>query len=339
MKITVIMPVYNAGNDLHKSIGSLIKQTCGSWELICVDDGSTDNSKQILEQYCNQDSRIRMISQKNSGPGVARANAIAFVNTEYIAILDSDDSYSEDFIEKVINKAVETDADSIVPNVWCGKDESQMQDDISLENPKNDIIIEDGKEAFSLTIPWVLHGWQVVRTELAKEYYTVANASYSKFNSDEYITRLLYLKSNKVAFCSGCYKHTISSTSITHTPSLKQLDYLMTLDKLYDLCIKERINFDVLSRLLILYYNTLSYCYDIVLKFSSDDKIRGLKIINEHYRKSYKKYLTIRIIMQFPVKTRIKLLLSLVSFHFINSKEKKIIANLFCPKKKKNQEK
>ena len=330
MKVTVIMPVYNAENDLCHSIDSLIRQTSNSWKLICIDDGSTDSSKQIIEQYCKNDSRIRMICQENSGPAVARANAITLVDTEYVAILDSDDSYSEDFIEKVIERAVETDADSIVPNVWFGKDGQPIRQNLFSKGSllKSDMIINDGKEAFSLTIPWMLHGWQVVRTSLAKEYYTIDNASYSKFNSDEYITRLLYLKSKKTALCSACYKHTINSTSITHTASLKQLDYLMTLDKLCNLCIKENVNIDVMSRLLKLYYNTLSYCYDIILAFSKNDQKKGFQIINEYYNKSYKKYLTLRIIKQCPIKIRIKLLLSLISFHFINNKEKKKIANI-----------
>lgn len=335
MRITVIMPVYNAEKDLHHSIDSLIRQTSNSWELICVDDGSTDSSRQIIEEYCKKDSRIRMICQNNSGPAVARANAITQANTEYIAILDSDDSYSDDFIEKVIERAIETDADSIVPNVWFGKDGIPIRQNLFSKGSllKPDMIINDGKEAFSLTIPWMLHGWQVVKTSLAKEYYTVDNASYSKFNSDEYITRLLYLKSKKTALCNACYKHTISSTSITHTASLKQLDYLITLDKLCNLCKKENVDIVVVSRLLMLYHNTLSYCYDIVLGFSNHEQKEGFKIINEFYNKSYKKYMTIRVIMQFPAKTRIKLLMSLINFHFINSKGKKIIAKLFCPKK------
>lgn len=337
MKVTVIMPVYNAENDLCHSIDSLIRQTSNSWKLICIDDGSTDSSKQIIEQYCKNDSRIRMICQENSGPAVARANAITLVDTEYVAILDSDDSYSEDFIEKVIERAVETDADSIVPNVWFGKDGKPIRQNLFSKGSllKSDMIINDGKEAFSLTIPWMLHGWQVVRTSLAKEYYTIDNASYSKFNSDEYITRLLYLKSKKTALCSACYKHTINSTSITHTASLKQLDYLMTLDKLCNLCKQENVDICVVSRLLMLYHNTLSYCYDIVSGFSNHEQEKGFKIINEFYNKSYKKYMTIRVIMQFPTKTRIKLLLSLINFHFINSKEKKVIAKLFCTEKRK----
>lgn len=338
MIVTVIMPVYNAENDLHHSIGSLIRQTSNSWKLICVDDGSTDSSKQIIEQYCKNDSRIRMICQENSGPAVARAKAITLADTEYVAILDSDDSYSEDFIEKVIDRAIETNADSIVPNVWFGKDEKPIRQNLFSKGSllKPDMIINDGKEAFSLTIPWMLHGWQIVKTNLAKKYYTIENASYSKFNSDEYITRLLYLKSNKIALCSACYKHTINSISITHTISLKQLDYLITLDKLCNLCIKENINISVVSRLLILYYNTLSYCYDLVSEFSKNNQKKGFQIINKYYNESYKKYLTLSVIMRCPVKIRMKLLLSLINFHFINSKGKKRIANIINKFRKHN---
>ena len=328
MEITVIMPVYNAEADLHISINSLINQTCGKWKLICVDDGSTDNSRTIVEQYCIKDSRISMICQENAGPAVARARAIAIAETEYIAILDSDDSYSADYIEKVIDRALETDADSIVPNVWFGRNGKPVRQKLYSEGSrlKEYMIIEDGKEAFALTIPWMLHGWQVVKTKLAKQYYTLENASYSKFNSDEYITRLLYLKSDKVALCSACYNHTLSNCSITHAASIKQLDYLLTLDKLCELCVNESIPYEVRSRLFVLYHDTLSYCYDIACNFPKDDRIKGLKIIKSSYEQSYRKYMSVSLAWRCPMNVRLSLMLSLMSFRFINGKEKRLFS-------------
>ena len=81
------MPIYNAANDLHKSIGSLISQTCQSWKLICIDDGATDESKRIVKQYIDKYPNIKLLCQKNSGSAIARANAIAVVETDYISIL------------------------------------------------------------------------------------------------------------------------------------------------------------------------------------------------------------------------------------------------------------
>ena len=60
MKVTVLMPVYNAETYLHDSIESLLAQTSNAWELICIDDGSTDNSKKIIENYCKQNPQIKL---------------------------------------------------------------------------------------------------------------------------------------------------------------------------------------------------------------------------------------------------------------------------------------
>ena len=96
MRLTVLMPIYNAERFLHESIDSLLAQTSNNWKLICIDDGSTDSSKAIVEDYCKKDSRIKLICQENAGPAVARARAIEIADTEYVSILDSDDAYAPD---------------------------------------------------------------------------------------------------------------------------------------------------------------------------------------------------------------------------------------------------
>ncbi|WP_346661433.1 glycosyltransferase [uncultured Methanobrevibacter sp.] len=91
VKISVIMPVYNDANNLNKSINSVIGQTLEDIELICVDDGSTDDSLSILNNFANNDDRIKVFSQQNQGSGSARNHGISKATGEYIAFLDSDD--------------------------------------------------------------------------------------------------------------------------------------------------------------------------------------------------------------------------------------------------------
>lgn len=120
MQVTVLMPVYNAERFLDDSIGSLLSQTIKDWKLICIDDGSTDSSLQILRKYEADNERIKVLVQENAGPAVARAKAIEFVDTEYVSILDSDDAYAPDYVELMLKRAEETNADSIVPDVEFG---------------------------------------------------------------------------------------------------------------------------------------------------------------------------------------------------------------------------
>ena len=76
VKVSVVMPIYNAYDYLRPAIDSIICQTLGEIELICVDDGSTDQSLDIIRQYQKKDARIRIVTQTNAGPAVARNNGI-----------------------------------------------------------------------------------------------------------------------------------------------------------------------------------------------------------------------------------------------------------------------
>ena len=93
VKISVIMPVYNVSGYLNKSIESIQNQTMDDIEIVCVDDGSTDDSLDVLETLQEKYSNITIISQDNSGPGGARNNGILHSNGEYIAFLDADDIF------------------------------------------------------------------------------------------------------------------------------------------------------------------------------------------------------------------------------------------------------
>lgn len=313
MQVTVLMPVYNAANFLHDSIGSLLSQTCNNWKLICIDDGSTDNSKDIIESYIKLDSRISLICQENAGPAVARANAIITVETEYISILDADDAYSPDYVRLMLKRAEETNADSIVPDVKFGYGGTKKIPNMFIsKNLNSNMIIENGEKAFSMTIPWRLHGWQMIKTVLAKKYYTVENVSYSKLNSDEYITRLLYLKSKKVALCNATYLYRIGPNSLTRKVSLKKLDCLKTLDKLLCLCEEEKVNTKIIVELYNDYYVTIKNLLKLIPEFNEDEKIKAIEIIKYFYINSYRKHLTLKVILKAKLKTKIKLLISLL---------------------------
>lgn len=90
-KITVIVPVYNSEKYLDKCIKSLICQTYENLEIICINDGSTDNSLEILEKYKLKDERIILLSQENSGVSTARNNGIKAATGDYVSFIDADD--------------------------------------------------------------------------------------------------------------------------------------------------------------------------------------------------------------------------------------------------------
>lgn len=114
IKVSVIVPVYNALNYLEDSINSILSQTLKEVEIIFVDDGSSDGSYEMLENYAKKDSRIRVIRQKNAGAGAARNNGLKYAKGEYLSILDADDFYEPDMLEKSYNAALKYNADIVV---------------------------------------------------------------------------------------------------------------------------------------------------------------------------------------------------------------------------------
>lgn len=113
-KISVIIPVYNALPYLHECMESIINQTLNEIEIICVDDGSTDGSLDVLYSYAKQDERIKVISQENLHAGVARNNGLAIANGEYVHFLDADDWVEKNAYREWYAIAKEQDAEVCV---------------------------------------------------------------------------------------------------------------------------------------------------------------------------------------------------------------------------------
>ena len=90
IKVSVIIPVYNAEDYIHQCLDSLLQQTLKEFEIICIDDGSTDKSLQIMRDYENMDSRIIVKCQSNKGAGTARNFGLQFAKGEYLLFLNND---------------------------------------------------------------------------------------------------------------------------------------------------------------------------------------------------------------------------------------------------------
>ena len=114
--ISIIVPVYNIEKYLPRCIDSILDQTYKNWEAIFVNDGSTDNSLKILEEYKKRDERIKIIDKKNAGSGAARNDGIENSRGEYVAFLDSDDWYEKNFLEKLYNNLTENNSDVAMCN-------------------------------------------------------------------------------------------------------------------------------------------------------------------------------------------------------------------------------
>lgn len=114
--VSVIMPAYNAQEFIAEAIQSVLAQTYTHWELIIINDGSTDQTQIIAQQFAEQDQRIRLITQKNQGVSTARNTGLSQAQGGYISFIDSDDKYHDTYLEKLYHQAQKTGADF----VYCG---------------------------------------------------------------------------------------------------------------------------------------------------------------------------------------------------------------------------
>lgn len=133
-KVTVVVPVYNVSNYLEKCIDSIINQTYKKLEIILVDDGSTDNSGAICDDFASKDKRIKVIHKENGGLSDARNFGIDIATGEYIVFVDSDDYIALDMIEFLYNSLESNEADistCLYQNFYDGEDVLESDDNIS----------------------------------------------------------------------------------------------------------------------------------------------------------------------------------------------------------------
>lgn len=141
VKISVIVPVYNCEDYIEESIKSILNQSFKDIEVICVDDGSTDDSLNILKELSMQDTRLKVFTQENQGSSVARNNALEKSSGDYIYFFDADDYIVDDCLEKVYSNAINNDSDIVLFKYDEYKEESFLnhsKKDIEKQFPKTD---------------------------------------------------------------------------------------------------------------------------------------------------------------------------------------------------------
>ncbi len=114
IKVSVIVPVYNAEEYLEQCMNSIRGQTLKDIEIICVDDGSTDDSLEVLKRHAEEDSRIQILCQTNQYAGVARNHGMKHANGKYLSFLDADDYFESDMLERMYQQAEANQVDVVM---------------------------------------------------------------------------------------------------------------------------------------------------------------------------------------------------------------------------------
>ncbi|PCJ25697.1 MAG: hypothetical protein COA97_07400 [Flavobacteriales bacterium] len=136
--ISIIIPVYNAEKYISETINSVFSQTYRNWELIIIDDGSADNSANIIKQFCKDNDKVRYYYQENSGVSVARNNGMNKAKGKYIALLDADDVWEKDNL-RLKNDVLETknDVSWVFSNMYNANETAEIVSEASKGTDKN----------------------------------------------------------------------------------------------------------------------------------------------------------------------------------------------------------
>lgn len=226
--ISIIMPVYNASKWLDKSIGCLIDQTYPYWQLVAVDDASTDNSLEILNSWAEKDSRVHVYHHKCGGAAKTRAYGLQYVTSKYLFYFDADDLINDNMLEVCLEALAKADADIAMPNLIQQTPDGKILNDNFKSCGITTGTIIDGQEAFERSIDW--HGtWATAlyKTELFK--HIACDENYlGYFNSAELITRIVLLNSKRVVYCESEYCYNIHPESMSRKVSAQYFEYLDT---------------------------------------------------------------------------------------------------------------
>ena len=261
--VSIVMPVYNGSQYLEVSIKSVIAQTYQDWELICVDDSSTDHSLEILRNFSDTDSRVRVYTKPNEKFGNrATKYGIDRAKGDYLIYMSQDDKLSPDLLEKNFQTLKKFQVDAVVPRMKYYDRKSGQCSDFFMSDG---LSVVSGRKAFVLSLNWELHGFVMWPMATVK----AVGWGTESLNDDEFTTRMLFYNTDRVGFSEGIfYYHNHNQEAITVKWSINQLDFLKTDAKLYRFLIDH--NFDESVR-------------QSICNVTKDDLFRIIIILSRNY--------------------------------------------------------
>ena len=214
-KISIVIPVYNTQKYLDQCLGSILLQTYRDFEVICVNDGSTDDSLKILQKYAQLDNRVKVINQKNMGISPARNEGMKIATGEYIIFLDSDDFFDSAMMEEMVKRADATGADITICSYSIFDDKLQKDvREICLPLVNAEVAPPErwGRDLFNLSgATWN----KLIRFSLIKEHNLIFDDLPAC--QDISVTCLLLTLAKKVAIIPKCFVHYRRNIATQHS--------------------------------------------------------------------------------------------------------------------------
>ena len=195
--ISVVIPVYNSGKYLENCLDSILHQTYSDLEIICIDDGSTDNSPALLEKYRQKDNRIRVLTQKNAGVSAARNRGIDAASGEYITFVDSDDAVSEDMYQTLASIL----ATGGIDIAHCGYRRHNQDGSTKDVSGTGEYLVQEPMEAVTCLITGKLFSGGLWNKMYRRELFDGIRLDQNlKFNEDVLANVQLFLRAKKSVF-------------------------------------------------------------------------------------------------------------------------------------------
>lgn len=263
--ISIIIPVYNGEREIEKCLSSIFDQTYKNYEVVVVNDGSTDKTLEILKKYKEKYKRkVNIINQKNKGQAVARNNGIKKVKGKYITFLDADDYFDKNFLKKLY--------DNIGENDFIISGYKRLQG--------NDIIFEKIPKKNS----WTKYKFTSTCAKLYRTEFIINNGlefPSLRIGEDVYFTISAIASTNKIGILDYAgYMNISNCNSVTHTVSKENMSSILTvLNK-----IENNLNKRYLDTNDKLFFYTKSVVLDII---THKDILSKKEFVNE-YRKNFK---------------------------------------------------
>lgn len=227
-KVSVIIPVYNVENYLRKCLDSLVNQTLKDLEIIVVNDGTTDNSQEIIDEYVKKyPKKVVSIIQENGGQGTARNTGLLHAKGEYIGYVDSDDYVEENMYEELYKKAKEEDSDIVI----CGNNVvKENYDFLSKEEVDKEFLL----------------GKMAVWNKIYKKNIIVDNKIQFRskvWYEDLDFTMKVYFSSKKISYVDKpLYNYLLREGSTMNNNNIKRnLELIQAFDSLIDYCKDKKI--------------------------------------------------------------------------------------------------
>lgn len=289
--LSIIVPVYNAEKYLRDCIESILSQTFSGFELILVDDGSTDSSGEICREYANKDNRVRVIHQENKDVSGARNSGLNIANGEIIGFVDSDDWIESDMYETLIKDMEKYQADVVI----CGFDEKFAIniDDKNLKKCDRKVFFLDSEEALKSMflnksengVKWG-GGYVMNRIYKRKSFVNFKFQEKIICNEDSVFSWDIFHESKKIV-CHPCVKYHYRQVKTSKVHKDFDGKYINNVEASYYIYKKTEKYYPRLSSLaLSAYFNNLILLADELILH---DKLNEFYCVKEKMKKILKK--------------------------------------------------